>query len=68
LKPPGNARRVFARACVDLAQRRPHLGGALGAALLSLYVEQGWILRSRRSRAVHITPKGLARFRNAFGL
>src|SRR5688572_25418727 len=23
-------RRVFARACVDLTQRRPHLGGALG--------------------------------------
>ena len=34
-------RRVFARACVDLTQRRPHLGGALGAALLDLYVARG---------------------------
>jgi hypothetical protein len=51
-------RRVFARACVDLTQRRPHIGGALGAALLSLYVEQGWVLRSRRSRVVSITPQG----------
>src|SRR5882672_10091389 len=34
-------RRVFARACVDLTQRRPHLGGALGDALLDLYVARG---------------------------
>lgn len=60
------SRRAFARACVDLTQRRPHLGGALGAALLDLYVSQGWVLRSRRSRAVNITPKGRAAFRKAF--
>jgi DNA-binding transcriptional ArsR family regulator len=51
-------RRAFARACVDLTQRRPHIGGALGAALLDMYFERGWILRMRRSRAVSITPKG----------
>ena len=51
-------RRAFARACVDLTQRRPHIGGALGAALLEMYFERGWILRIRRSRAVGITPKG----------
>ncbi|MES2073003.1 MAG: helix-turn-helix transcriptional regulator [Pseudomonadota bacterium] len=56
-------RRVFARACVDLTQRRLHLGGTLGAALLDLYVEQGWILRAPRSRVVSITPKGHAAFR-----
>ena len=50
--------RAFARACVDLTQRRPHLGGALGAALLNLYIARGWILRTRQSRAVNITPKG----------
>ena len=55
-------RRAFARACVDLTQRRPHVGGALGAALLELYFERGWILRLRRSRAVSITPKGAAAF------
>src|SRR5262245_56532019 len=37
-----NSRRVFARACIDLTQRRPHLSGALGAALLDVYVAQGW--------------------------
>ena len=55
-------RRAFARACVDLTQRRPHIGGALGAALLEMYFERGWILRMRRSRAVSITPKGAAAF------
>lgn len=61
------SRRTFARACVDLTQRRPHVGGALGAALLDLYVERGWILRARRSRVVTITPKGREAFRRDFG-
>lgn len=52
------SRRAFARACVDLTQRRPHLGGALGAALLDVYFARGWIARARSSRAVSITPKG----------
>jgi DNA-binding transcriptional ArsR family regulator len=60
-------RRVFARTCVDLTQRRPHIGGALGDALLDLYVAQGWIQRQRRSRVVSITPKGHENFRRVFG-
>jgi DNA-binding transcriptional ArsR family regulator len=52
------AKRAFARACVDLTQRRPHLGGALGAALLEVFLAQGWILRLPRSRAVSVTPRG----------
>jgi DNA-binding transcriptional ArsR family regulator len=59
-------RRVFARACVDLTQRRPHLGGGLGAALLQLFVERGWILRARHSRVVSITPKGNEAFSKLF--
>ena len=61
-------RRALARACVDLTQRRPHLGGSLGDALLDLYVERGWILRNRRSRAVTITPRGRDGFRRYFGV
>ena len=61
------SRRAFARACVDLTQRRPHIGGALGAALLDLYVARSWILRARRSRVVTITPNGQAAFRRTFG-
>jgi len=61
-------RRVFARACVDLTQRRPHLGGALGDALLTACVARGWIQRHRRSRVVSITPKGQESFRRVFGV
>ena len=57
------ARRVFARGCVDLTQRRPHLTGILGAALLDLYVREAWILRAPRSRVVNVTPKGALAFR-----
>lgn len=55
-------RRPFAGACVDLTQRRPHLSGRLGAALLDFYVRNGWVLRTPRSRIVSITPKGHAGF------
>ena len=62
------SRRVFARACIDLTQRRAHLGGALADALLELYVKRGWIQRHRRSRVVSVTPRGDDGFRKAFGL
>lgn len=64
---PGG-RRPFARCCVDLTQRRPHLAGVLGAALLDLYVQEGWVLRTARSRVVSITPKGHSAFKQKLGV
>lgn len=64
----GRSRRVFARSCVDLTQRRPHLAGALGAALLDLYTREGWLLRAPRSRVVSVSPKGAAAFARVFGV
>lgn len=61
------SRRVFARACVDLTQRRPHLSGALAGALLDLFTRRGWILRARRSRVVTISSRGQEAFRRIFG-
>jgi len=61
-------RRPFARGCVDLTQRRPHLAGVLGAELLDFYTREGWILRTPRSRVVSITPKGNAAFKRTFGI
>jgi DNA-binding transcriptional ArsR family regulator len=61
-------RRVFARACVDLTERRPHLSGVLGDALLDAFVAKGWVLRQRRSRVVTITPKGNEGLRRTFGV
>jgi DNA-binding transcriptional ArsR family regulator len=41
------SRRVFARACVDWTERRPHLAGALPAALTTRLLELGWLSRDR---------------------
>jgi DNA-binding transcriptional ArsR family regulator len=61
-------RRAYARGCVDLTQRRAHLAGYLGAALLDFYVRDGWILRTHQSRVVSITPRGRAAFRRILGI
>lgn len=61
-------RRLFARACVDLTQRRRHLGGALGDALLDAYLARNWVRRRGTSRIVDITPDGRAAFRRIFGI
>src|SRR5579862_2550770 len=51
-------RRRFAFACVDWSERRPHLGGALGAAVLALAMRKKWMLRDRDSRALSVTSLG----------
>lgn len=61
-------RRRFAFACLDWSERRPHLGGALGAALLNLALKQKWIVRDLDSRAVEVTPRGRREMAGRFGL
>jgi DNA-binding transcriptional ArsR family regulator len=51
-------RRRFAYACLDWSERRPHIGGALGAALLSLALDKKWVARDLVSRALTITRVG----------
>jgi DNA-binding transcriptional ArsR family regulator/ribosomal protein S19E (S16A) len=51
-------RRRFACACLDWSERQPHLGGALGAALLQRWSATGWVERAKDSRALRITPAG----------
>lgn len=51
-------RRPFARPCLDWTERRPHLAGRLGAALLDAFVAQGWVARRPSSRAVDVTTTG----------
>jgi DNA-binding transcriptional ArsR family regulator len=54
-------RRPTCRACLDWSERRYHLGGALGAAILTGFIERNWaILKS--GRVVHFAPGGFARF------
>ena len=61
-------RRPFSRCCVDWTERRPHIAGSLGAALLSAYQANGWLERARESRRLDVTPRGRQRFMELFAL
>lgn len=58
----------LARPCIDCTERRPHLGGALGAALARRLFELGWIARGRTPRVVRVTARGLAEISRTFGV
>jgi DNA-binding transcriptional ArsR family regulator len=60
-------RRTLCRPCMDWSERRYHLAGSLGAALLSRVYEQGWARRDGSSRAVLFTSNGERRFRELIG-
>jgi DNA-binding transcriptional ArsR family regulator len=51
-------RRSFARACLDWSERRPHLAGALGAALADALLARAWVLRRPADRGLQITAVG----------
>ena len=55
-------RRPLCRACLDWSERRHHLAGGVGAALLDLVLLRGWATRDPRSRAVLFGAAGLASF------
>ncbi len=52
------AKRQFATACLDWTENRPHLGGALGAALLARLQALGWVERVRGTRVVRVSTRG----------
>ena len=60
-------RRTFCRPCLDWSERRPHLGGGIGAALCTHSFAKDWIRRLPGTRAVAVTPKGQRVFREQFG-
>jgi DNA-binding transcriptional ArsR family regulator len=60
--------RVLCRPCLDWSERRPHLAGAVGAALCAHSLRDGWVRRIPETRAVAITPKGQRLFREALGI
>jgi DNA-binding transcriptional ArsR family regulator len=61
-------RRRFAYACVDWSERRPHLGGAVGAAVLRVALKRKWVVQELDSRALTITGVGRRELRMRFGL
>jgi DNA-binding transcriptional ArsR family regulator len=58
LQAHARGRKHFARPCLDWSERRAHLGGALGSALLKRMLEQRWVQRHLDSRALSVSPKG----------
>ena len=61
-------RRRFAYACLDWSERRPHIGGALGAVLLTVALRRKWVSQDLDSRALEITSLGRREMAARFGL
>jgi DNA-binding transcriptional ArsR family regulator len=68
LDPLRRQRRRFAYRCLDWSERRPHLGGALGAAVLGLVLRRQWLTRELDSRALLLTRAGRRELQARFGL
>ncbi len=62
------ARRRFATGCLDWTERRPHLGGALGAAIWAASAERGWVVREPGGRALVVTDAGRRGFHEWLGI
>ncbi|OQP33369.1 ArsR family transcriptional regulator [Pantoea latae] len=44
--------------CLDWSERRFHLAGDAGHALLSLFLQRGWLIRTPGYREVRVTHSG----------
>lgn len=51
-------KRAFCRACLDWSERRHHLAGWLGAALLQHILDMGWAQREKESRTILFSTEG----------
>jgi hypothetical protein len=62
------SRRPLLRFCLDWSEQRHHLGGRLGADLLTAFADAGWVTRAPQHRAVRLTPAGEGELRSRLGL
>jgi hypothetical protein len=62
-------RRPLCKACLDWSERRHHLAGTLGAALMTRFTELKWVARDSApgSRVVNFSRNGEKRFAALFG-
>jgi hypothetical protein len=62
-------RRPLCKACLDWSERRHHLAGTLGAAIMARFTEMNWAARDPApgSRVVNFTRGGEKRFAALFG-
>src|SRR5215467_4158247 len=63
-----SSRGHYSRLCLDWTERRPHIAGAVGAALTRRCFDLGWMERMERSHAVIVTPLGRRGLQKTFGI
>ncbi|PPQ47109.1 transcriptional regulator [Paenibacillus peoriae] len=68
LKKTRQKRRSFSHKCLDWSERRHHLAGALGSALLDRLFELNWIERLPTTRAIRVTADGKRGFKEIFSI
>jgi DNA-binding transcriptional ArsR family regulator len=68
LKALEGARRTFWRPCLDWSERRPHIAGALGAAILQRMRELGWVRSRINDRSLMLTATGERGLADLFGV
>lgn len=61
-------RRIFCRACLDWSERQPHVAGAVGAAIMTRFLELGWIRTRPAGRALLLTRAGERGLADIFGI
>ncbi|EJF30432.1 winged helix-turn-helix transcriptional regulator [Enterobacter sp. Ap-916] len=64
----GASRRRYACGCLDWSERREHLGGQLGKALLHTCEQKGWMRRDLVSRELHVSESGKRKLAGLFGV
>lgn len=62
-----SSRRPQCRSCLDWSERRAHVAGLLGSALLERFVDMEWTRRLPESRVLQFSPDGEAALRAWLG-
>ncbi len=68
LEDAGKSRRALCRPCLDWSERRHHIGGWLGAAMLARCRERHWLRPAKEGRALTLTREGQAGFAATFAI
>lgn len=61
-------RRTFCRACLDWSERQPHVAGAVGAAILTRFLELSWVRPRPSGRALILSHVGERGLEHVFGI
>ena len=68
LPTPRSTHRRYCRPCLDWTERRPHIAGAVGAAITRRCFDLGWLERMGSSHAVLVTPSVRRGFMKTLGI